>query len=92
MFDWDRNTKDDVIGHVSVPVSTLKSTGAVTKTQTMEILEQGSGKPCKGHDKKLSSLTLSFTGVRVRVCVLRIASFSRHLSPRHHPSPFLDPS
>lgn len=92
VFDWDRNTKDDVIGYVSVPVSTLKSTGAVTKRQTMEILEQGSGKPCKGHDKKLSSLTLSFTGVLVRARVLRIASFLHCLSPRHHPSSFLDPS
>jgi hypothetical protein len=62
VFDWDKNTADDIIGHVTLPLAPIKS-AHMCGTRTVELLQQGSRKHSVGHDKKTSTLILSLTAI-----------------------------
>ena len=56
VFDWDRVSKNDIVGHVEVPIAPLAM--AASALQTLPLIRPDTDKAVWGHDKQPASITL----------------------------------
>jgi Ca2+-dependent lipid-binding protein len=73
IWDWDRISKDEVIGEVRLMISDLLGAYATNIRKTVNIMKKGSTECITGHDGEKSTVTLLFSASNVSYSTSNVA-------------------
>jgi hypothetical protein len=73
IWDWDRISKDEVIGEVRLMISELLGAYGTNKCKTVNIMKKGSTECITGHDGEKSTVTLLFSASNVSYSTSNVA-------------------